>query len=97
MPAAADEVVHQDVGRQQEAKLGRKEKADEMGFKNRSLIEMRRDVVEGMSRTALREGCALIVLARGLTTKAGRYGDQLIERSCPVPIMMLKLEGEPSW
>lgn len=74
-----------------------KSEADRLNIPSRTLVEMRRDVVEGMSRVALREGCSLVVMARGLNTVSGRYGDQLLKRTCPVPIVMLRLEGRPSW
>ncbi len=71
--------------------------ARQLDMKFRTVVEMRRDVVEGLARCALREHCVMVVMARGLHTGSGRYGDQLIKRSCPVPIMMIKLEGTPSW
>ncbi len=67
-------------------------KAHEMRFETRTLIEMRREVVEGLSRALLREGCSMVVMTKGVNTKWGNYPIQLIERSCPVPLMLIRPE-----
>ncbi|MFA5987636.1 MAG: hypothetical protein WC797_03235 [Candidatus Paceibacterota bacterium] len=74
-----------------------KKMADQLGVKNRQIIEIRRDVVEGLSQAILRERCCLVVMTRGLGTGFGRYGDILIRRQCPAPVLMIGLEGEPVW
>ncbi len=51
----------------------------------RTIIETADGVVEGIVRAALREHCALIIVARGLHTGMGSYADQLLEES-PIPV-----------
>jgi hypothetical protein len=55
----------------------------------RTIVETTDGVVEGLVRRALRERCALIVMTRGLATGMGRYGDTLLDRASPVPLLMI--------
>jgi hypothetical protein len=60
--------------------------ADLSGVRHRALIETAPAVAEGFLRAALREGCALIALARGTRVGRGSYVDQALERSV-IPVL----------
>lgn len=55
----------------------------------RTVVETADAVVAGLSRCALAEHCALVVMARGRQTAAGHYGETLLRRTLPVPLLMV--------
>lgn len=65
------------------------ERAAELDLKHRTIVENADGVVEGMIRCALREECSLIIMTRGLATGIGRYGDALLDRASPIPLLLL--------
>lgn len=68
-------------------------RADDTKVKHRYVIETADDVVEGIIRFALKEHAVMIVMSRGRNTGMGRYGERLIERRSPVPVLITAVQS----
>ena len=86
LPATAPAEAHMTAG----ARVLQREieaEASLSGVPCRALIETATAVVQGVSRAALNERCALIVMARGKNVERGSYADGVLARTT-VPVFL---------
>jgi nucleotide-binding universal stress UspA family protein len=62
--------------------------AQQHGVASQVVVETADDVVEGITRFALRNRMMTIAMARGQKTGRGKYGERLAARPSPVPLLL---------